>query len=296
MTLAHDLTRQHGGDRRGSYASRLPYALDGLKRGFAVLPLHWPKSDLRCSCGDVLCASAAKHPYRRMAPRGLHSATRDRQATEKIWREVPPANIGLRTGEVIVVDVDTRHGGDASLAGLVRQYGELPQTWRCLTGGGGEHIYFRAPKGRVVRNSAGVIADGIDVRGEGGYVLAPGSQHSSGRTYAWSVDHHPDEVELAEAPDWLLTLAGGERKPARTPEQWRTIASQGVTEGKRNATATALYGHLVRRDVDAKVALELLRAWNIARCSPPLGDAEIVTIAASISERELSRRGARGGR
>ncbi len=270
--------------------SNLPYALDAVDRGFAVFPLHWLKPDGRCFCGDILCPSPGKHPYFRLAKRGFHSATGDRHVVEKIWREVPPANIGLRTGAVIVIDIDPRHGGDASLEKLQSMHGELPLTWRCLTGGGGEHIYFRAPPYRIIRNSAGAIAEGIDVRGEGGYVVAPGSRHTSGRSYEWSVDHHPDDIELAVVPDWLLSVVAGDHKQKRTPGQWQAVAALPVPEGKRNSTAAALYGHLVRRDVDAKVALELLRAWNIARCKPPMADGEITTIAASISEREPSRR------
>lgn len=280
-----------------AFPTRLPHALSAVEHGFEVFALHWAKAPNRCSCGDIMCPSPAKHPYRRFAPRGFHDATRNRRLVEKIWTEVPPANIGLRTGAVIVLDIDPRHGGDESLRELERTHGSISPTWRCLTGGGGEHIYFRAPAARTIRNSAGSIAQGIDVRGEGGYVLAAGSLHASGRTYEWSVDHHPDELELADPPEWLLALAGSPQKPSRTAEQWQAIAAQPVAEGKRNATAAALYGHLVRRDVDAKVALELLRAWNIARCSPPMPDAEVVTIAASISERELSRRrGASCGR
>ena len=90
------------------------------------------------------------------------------------WSRWPDAGVAIATyadSGVIVLDVDPRHGGDDSLAALEHQYGELPPTWRCLTAGGGLHAYLRHPGGHV-GNRVG-LWPGLDVRGDGGYVVAP---------------------------------------------------------------------------------------------------------------------------
>ncbi len=107
---------------------------------------------------------------------------------------------------VVVLDVDPRNGGDEALAALETRHGPLPATWRVLTGGGGEHVFFRHP-GNPVNNAKGRLGPGLDLKADGGYVVAPPSEHMSGQRYALSIDHHPDEVPLADAPDWLLATA-----------------------------------------------------------------------------------------
>jgi Bifunctional DNA primase/polymerase, N-terminal len=64
------------------------------------------------------------------------------------------ANLGVCTDKLVVLDIDPRHGGDESFAALEREYGQLPLTWRALTGGGGEHIIFACPDGVVIKNVA----------------------------------------------------------------------------------------------------------------------------------------------
>ena len=88
----------------------------------------------------------------------------------------------MATGEVsgfIAVDIDPRHGGDESIAEWQAENGELPPTWTVETGGGGAHYYFKWP-GQRIRNGADVLP-GVDLRGDGGYVIAAGSDHA-GRT------------------------------------------------------------------------------------------------------------------
>lgn len=87
-------------------------------------------------------------------------------------------------------------------------------------------------------------AAGIDVRGDGGYIVCPPSQHISGRAYAISVDHHPDEVPLAAVPEWLLELlhpsATHGRAGARPVSEWRQVVATCVSEGERNQTVASL--------------------------------------------------------
>src|SRR5215472_11026310 len=122
----------------------LPTALAFARHGHAVFPVNWPvehKGRLICSCGSELrgrpCSkNAAKHPYGKLAPHGLRSATTE-AGIIKHWfgYQAPRANLGVVTDRLVVVDVDPRHGGDESFAAIEREHGKLPPTWRVLTGG-----------------------------------------------------------------------------------------------------------------------------------------------------------------
>jgi hypothetical protein len=181
-----------------------------------------------------------------------------------------------------------RHGGDISLCAVEAEHGELPETWRCLTAGGGVHIYFRAPG--QVRNRVGVFP-GVDIRGDGGYVVAPPTVLEGGRSYVWESEHSPREVALAEAPAWLLGLLAvdnGKASP-RPPDEWAALVAKGAAEGGRNDTVARLAGYLMRH-LPPRVVLELLRAFNASRCRPPLPDGEVVQVVESIAGREAARR------
>ena len=188
----------------------LDFAMEYSRLGLAVLPLHYPvrhQHGMACSCGRTNCNSPAKHPVGHLVPNGLKNATTDHEVVERWFRD-QPWNIAIVTGKtsgIIALDVDPRHGGDKFIAALENKHGPLPQTWRFLTGGGGEHVLFRHPGG-LVPNNAGKLGVGIDVRGEVGYIVAPPSRHMSGRNYSISVDHHPDDIPLADPPPWLIAL------------------------------------------------------------------------------------------
>lgn len=200
------------------------------------------------------------------------------------FRRWPDANIGIVTGEIsnlIVLDVDPKHGGDAALERLERRYGPLSATVEAATGGGGRHLYFAHPGG-LIRNRAG-LAQGIDLRGDGGYIVAPPSTHTSGRLYEWVPGRTPDEIPLAPLPRWLMAPIQGARI-GRSLSDWRQLVREGVTEGQRNSSVASLTGHLLWHGVDSDVALELLLAWNRMRCRPPLEDAEVAQVVASIAK------------
>lgn len=119
------------------------------------------------------------------------------------WKAKPNANIAVATGPasgVFVLDVDGERGA-ATLTALQANHGALPLTWRSVTGKG-EHWWFRSPD-PPIGNSARKLGDGLDTRGLGGYVVAPGSIHPDGPVYRWHDDSAP---ELADAPAWLLEL------------------------------------------------------------------------------------------
>src|SRR3954451_2198737 len=187
---------------------------------------------LVCGCGSPQCRNAAKHPHR-LAQRGLRDASLDEMRVRSWWEAAPTANIAITTGDIIVLDVDQRHNGYASLRKLEGRLGAMPPTLRVITGGGGEHYYFRAPKGADIRNSAGKLGEGLDVRAHGGYVIGPGSTHISGRAYEWSVDGDPDEVGLADLPEPLAREINPQTtatKAATPPSVWREMVTTRVAE------------------------------------------------------------------
>lgn len=279
-------------------SDRLEAALYLANRGGRVFPLHGmrpaPDGRLVCTCGKADCTDAGKHPMAKLAPRGLTNATNEEHIVRRWFTTAPYANIGLVTGAAIVLDVDPRHGGDDSLQALEEEHGPLPETCRSITGSGGQHIFFRPPPGVEIRNSAGDLAPGLDIRGIGGYIVAPSSLHASGRYYEWSVDHHPDEVPPAPMPVWMVAaLSQPKAGTGRDPSYWRKLVTEGVTEGDRNKSLTSLTGHLLRRYVDPEVAHQLVQAWNMVRCVPPMKPEEVTKTVGSIARTELRRREAR---
>lgn len=121
------------------------------------------------------------------------------------WRHWPGANIGIVTGAIsklIVVDVDRQYGGSASLADIETVRGPLPDTLIAITGGGGRHYYF-AHDGQTIRNHVNVFA-GIDIRADGGCVVAAPSVHPCGRSYAWIDAAAALNESPAALPAWLV--------------------------------------------------------------------------------------------
>jgi hypothetical protein len=205
------------------------------------------------------------------------------------FRRRPDANIGIVTGRIsglAVIDVDPRHAGDETLAALEGEYAPLPSSVEVRTGGGGRHLYFTSPESLRSRVA---IGPGIDLRAEGGLVVAPPSIHSSGGLYRWEALHHPDTTPIAPLPSWLGRLVRGSGG-GHPPTWWRQRVQQPVLEGTRNATLASLTGHLLCHGIDPEVALELLLCWNHARCRPPLPEEEVMGTVESITRTHLRRR------
>jgi hypothetical protein len=160
----------------------------------------------RCSCEEgPACGRPGKHP--RLAE-GVNEASTDRVKIESWWTRWPNANIGIATGRpsgLTVVDADASEGkpGVINLTSLSAKFGGMPGTLIANTGGGGLHLYFtftdKLPTG------SNVIDKAIDVRNDGGYVIAPPSRHWSGKQYTW----RSEAGELLGCPDWLSGAVGG---------------------------------------------------------------------------------------
>lgn len=220
---------------------------------------------------------------------------RPTEAEVKGWyRRWPSAGVAVVTGGLsglVVLDVDPANGGGSSLAAMEARHGALPRTVEVRTGGGGRHLYFAHPGGEV-RNRAG-FAPGLDLRGDGGIIIAPPSIHPSGRPYAWCAGRSPGDLDLAPLPVWLDPRDPGDgAHRGHSPAYWRELVQVGVEAGRRNSTIASFAGHLLWHGVDPDIVLELLLGWNRMRCRPPLGDAEVAEVVRSI---ERAHRRGEGG-
>jgi hypothetical protein len=158
----------------------LQAALKYASQRLRVFPVH-SVDDRICTCGKESCHSPGKHPR---VKDWAAAATTDVKTIREWWDSWPNANIGIATGRdsgVFVVDVDGEEGRK-SLERLKQEHGWDAKTLTARTGKG-FHLYFANP-GERVKNRVRLLP-GIDVRGEGGYVVAPPSVHASGVTYAW---------------------------------------------------------------------------------------------------------------
>lgn len=161
-------------------------ALDYLARGWSVIPMF----------------EKAKQPA--MAWKVYQRKCASDTTLREWFDDSRNYNVGIVTGVLsglVVLDVDPRHGGNKSLRELEREHGPLPKTMSSVTGGGGRHYYFSHPGGEV-RNRTN-IAPGIDLRGDGGCIVAPPSVHPSGKPYRWVKGRSPGQLTLALLPDWL---------------------------------------------------------------------------------------------
>ena len=158
-------------------------ALGYAHAGYAVFPGYDIDSNGRCSCGRENCGSPGKHPRIR---EWQVKASKDEATVRKWWKRWSTANVCIATGSlsgVVVLDVDPRHGGQDSLKALEASHDGFSETPVSRTGGGGLHFFFEHPGGRVP-NKVGLLP-GIDIRGDGGFVVAPPSSHVSGEVYSW---------------------------------------------------------------------------------------------------------------
>jgi hypothetical protein len=170
------------------------------------------------------CRARSKAPA---TAHGKDDATVDIGLIRKWWDRTPEANVAIATGAasgLVVLDVDPRHGGFDSIEDLEARFGRLPETPVSLTGGGGTHSVFQRPSIVTIpcRTNLGGFP-GIDLKADGGYVIASPSIHPNGRRYEWSPALHPSKVPLAEAPGWLLELA--QAGPATEPTTRRYVAA-----------------------------------------------------------------------
>lgn len=255
----------------------LDAALAYAARGWPVFPVHTP-TEHGCSCRNSACQAPGKHPRTQY---GFKDATVDSTVITQWWSTWPDANIGLVTGSrsgLVALDIDTRHGGDDTLAELEHRSEPLPDTVRNLTGGGW-HELFAYPD--VPVKSKANLAPGVDIRGDGGYIVAPPSRHASGWSYVWEVGHAPEDIVLAPLPAWVLHLFSSSTGSS-TPSPSHVGRTAKIADGGRNDYLTSQAGAMRRRAMAPETIEAALLTENVARCEPPLSSDEVRRIARGI--------------
>jgi hypothetical protein len=238
-------------------------ALDLCRRGWRIFPLHTPNGK-ECSCNKPGCESIGKHPR---IMEWQKNASNDIEKVSTWWDMYPAANIGLATGEIIVVDVD-----DKELAIEYIQKLEDCKTVSVETGKG-YHYYFKAPDFHLGNRAK--FLPGIDLRGEGGYVVAPPSIHYSGHTYCWK--NNPDEYSLQGLPPFILSALS-----ERIQKEATTAEGEKIMQGGRDNALASLGGTLRKTGCGYETVYAALYARNQEACIPPLDEPDVERIAKSV--------------
>ena len=213
------------------------------------------------------CSPAWKTP---LTLHGHLDASMDPEQIEDWWQTYPMANIGLSTTGLLVIDID----------GTENPWNpELPASPISLTPRGGRHLIYRQPEGASLRNSAGKIAPRVDIRADGGYIVAPPSI-INGIPYQWAqtcelVSPH----QLSTVPEWIVNLL------AESPKDSQPLENI-IPEGERNDTLTRIAGLNRRHGISEPEILALITKINENRCRPPLQKREVKKIAWSVARYE----------
>ncbi|MCC7066292.1 MAG: bifunctional DNA primase/polymerase [Planctomycetes bacterium] len=191
------------------------------------------------------CDPRIEEPRRALARKWALIPLDGKIPVQKGWQKRPPAdlstvygwvckgrNLGLRTGKisgVVVIDDDSPDGSASAAL-------SLPMTVSVVTGSGKRHFYFQAPADIPIGNSVKTLADGIDVRGDGGQVAFVGSIHpDTKKPYTWAPGLSPEEVEIAALPDDLLTKLRAQPKAKTKSKPKPKPTLKIVTDGEHPA-------------------------------------------------------------
>jgi hypothetical protein len=227
---------------------------------------------------------------------GFHDATTSKIEIRKWWKKNPACGVGIATGSksrIIVVDIDPRNKGNETLESLELQYGELPRTVEARTGGGGRHLVYECPPGiwPGVKN----LWPGVDIKSDGGYILAPFSVHPTGLEYKWAVDLGPKipgeegGIDIAPCPTWLLEAMKAKLKSRLESTKEHLSAKdddEKYPEGTRNDALTSLAGTMRRRAMIPQAMLAALLVENELKCDPPLDETQVSKIVDSVCRYE----------
>lgn len=246
-------------------------AITYIKQGFAVFPLE----------------VRGKKP---LTNHGFKDASKDPAVVKGWWQKWPNANIGIATGQVsgglcvIDMDIDEEKGLDGwkCLRDWQDKHGVISPSWLCNTGRGGKHYYFVSDE--PVSNRAGLIP-GVDVRGDGGYIVAPPSIHPNGTRYEWDERLHPEITELHAIDDNIRFLL---HKGYDNPTM-KYLSPTKIPEGERNHTLFKLACSLQARGLSDQAIFAAVSGENMAKCTPPLSDKEIAIIVKSVQKYEKGK-------
>lgn len=249
----------------------LDTALHYLRRGWSVIPIN-PES---------------KRPL--VAWTQFQSRLASTAEVRQWYAEWPDAGVGIVTGRVsglVVVDFD----GQAA----VDRLGDWPATYEVQTPRGVHRYYLLAPEERAL-TGVSLFGQGVDVRGEGGYVIAPPTSRRDGQAYVLTVDCdpflrpsqlvRPSTTRVSSFGD--MVLPGADQAAAKSTEDvnelWvaRTLIS-GAPEGARNDTLARLVGYYAGKDFDQDVTMVQMLQWGSERCRPPMDPEEVAGTVDSV--------------
>lgn len=236
---------------------------------------------------------------------GCTDGTTDKNIITSWWSKVPAANIGLCTGRtasgkyLVVIDLDEDEGKDKHGITELQQYltdksATFPPTLEAVTGRNGRHLaYFTDEE---IRNTTDLLP-GIDVRGEGGYIVAAPSVHPNGNVYRWKDSAFtPDGI--AQADEAVISFLKQERKktvkaanvqskpvpqPVPLDVTGRIISRLGLSfdEGSRNDSLFRFACSLNGQGYEDSAIKDLTERCNAEHGSPPLSDSELTTLISS---------------
>lgn len=214
---------------------------------------------------------------------GFKDASSEKTVLEEWDRVFPGANLAVATGQsnLVVLDVDPKSGGMESLRELVEKHPDLKQTYIVKTGSGGYHFYFRARPDFPLTNSASKVGPGLDIRANGGYVIAPPSIHANGNPYTW--ERSPKtRTKLAEVPMWLIELIYDKQLQSSV----RGVGDPDEPIHERHATLASIAGMLRHKGLDEDSIFAAIQTINVKRCQPgPLEENEVRRIARNIGNK-----------
>lgn len=244
------------------------WALAYASKGYAVFPLT-PR-------GKIPLAGS----------RGFYDATTDERMIRQWWTAHPDANIGIATGsfsdpkrKLVVIDVDANKAknkvGDETLHKWEAEHGELPETCTAISGSGGVHYYYFAPdKYKSIDN----VINNIDLKAEGGYIVAPPSIHPCGKPYQWAegksiLDKGPRF--LSGSARELAALVKAEPEPEQSPDKPRFEMPETILSGSRVQSMISLIGKLRGAGLSDDAIREAVEIENAEKCNPPLSSKEL---------------------
>ena len=220
---------------------------------------------------------------------------------ERWWNENPDANIGIVMGKIsglVAVDIDNRGGNtydamyeiDEKYPGMVQQ-----------TGSGGFHVIYQWQK--PTKNATNIHGKtGIDIRGDGGYIVMAPSVHQNGTPYTW---YETRDFTLNPPPEWIYPKSASGAGPKyadqvdssgqpiqeqRGADQqgWITDILSGTVEGSRNDSCARLAGYYAKKAMPRDVVIALMHQWN-ANNTPSLPPPELERTVESVFNKEVER-------
>ena len=254
--------------------TQLQYALAYIKKGFSVFPLY-PKSKMPITAN------------------GFKNASNNEMQVRKWWKENPNANIGIATGAmsgnlvVIDFDIDEDKGinGYHSFLDYCRENKiSFPETISVITGRGGYHWYYRYDSNIVLNCRTGVI-EGVDIRADGGYVVAPGSIHANGNKYEFENDFNDCQLEecTKEVIDFINYRKKNESEKFHLPDL--------IPEGMRNATFYKLACSLQASGLSDEIITDAVIKEANSRCVPAMNNDDFKELEKTIKSALTKEKG-----